>query len=348
MGMVDDGGLRCFSGGDVGGGGRWSLSAAAATRPCDYCKESSASVFCEAHAAFVCLSCDAVAHDGGAGPYHRRVWVCEVCERAPATVTCKADAAALCVACDRDIHSANPLARRHDRVPLSPFYDSAAEVALRSSYAASDPLPWDPAPPSKSQILIPDMKPSFSSFPDSDRFLDFDYHVSLSGTNCVGQYDAGNDSIVPVRSSKPSAPISNQFDIDFTTPSAMSSNSRSSLSHSVSSTSFDAGVVPEGSSASEISYSLGQTVAGGGDLSSSTGVQLAGKDREARVMRYREKRKSRRFEKTIRYASRKAYAEMRPRVKGRFAKKTEMEVDIEAILAADFSGDHGYGVVPSF
>ena len=39
-------------------------------------------------------------------------------------------------------------------------------------------------------------------------------------------------------------------------------------------------------------------------------------------MRYREKRKSRRFEKTIRYASRKAYAETRPRVKGRFAKRT--------------------------
>ncbi|CAI5525294.1 unnamed protein product [Closterium sp. Naga37s-1] len=46
--------------------------------------------------------------------------------------------------------------------------------------------------------------------------------------------------------------------------------------------------------------------------------------REARVMRYREKRKARRFEKTIRYASRKAYAESRPRVKGRFAKRTEM------------------------
>ncbi|KAG0479623.1 hypothetical protein HPP92_010481 [Vanilla planifolia] len=41
-------------------------------------------------------------------------------------------------------------------------------------------------------------------------------------------------------------------------------------------------------------------------------------DREARVMRYREKRKNRRFEKTIRYASRKAYAEIRPRIKGRY------------------------------
>jgi hypothetical protein len=42
--------------------------------------------------------------------------------------------------------------------------------------------------------------------------------------------------------------------------------------------------------------------------------------REAKLMRYKEKRKKRRYEKQIRYASRKAYAEMRPRVKGRFAK----------------------------
>jgi hypothetical protein len=31
-----------------------------------------------------------------------------------------------------------------------------------------------------------------------------------------------------------------------------------------------------------------------------------------------------RFQKTIRYASRKAYAEVRPRIKGRFARKDEI------------------------
>ncbi|KAL3130722.1 hypothetical protein ABBQ38_000070 [Trebouxia sp. C0009 RCD-2024] len=46
--------------------------------------------------------------------------------------------------------------------------------------------------------------------------------------------------------------------------------------------------------------------------------------REARVARYREKRKRRTFEKTIRYESRKAYAEVRPRIKGRFATKDEV------------------------
>ncbi|CAN7034965.1 unnamed protein product [Brassica oleracea var. botrytis] len=46
---------------------------------------------------------------------------------------------------------------------------------------------------------------------------------------------------------------------------------------------------------------------------------LSPMDRKAtRVMRYREKKKTRKFEKRIRYASRKEYAEKRPRIKGRF------------------------------
>ena len=52
-------------------------------------------------------------------------------------------------------------------------------------------------------------------------------------------------------------------------------------------------------------------------------LQFTPMNREEKVLRYREKRKARKFEKKIRYASRKAYAETRPRVKGRFARKTE-------------------------
>lgn len=48
-----------------------------------------------------------------------RVWaMCESCGLAPAAFLCKADSASLCAACDAHIHSANPLARRHHRVPI--------------------------------------------------------------------------------------------------------------------------------------------------------------------------------------------------------------------------------------
>jgi len=57
-----------------------------------------------------------------------------------------------------------------------------------------------------------------------------------------------------------------------------------------------------------------------------------------RVARYREKRARRNFKKTIRYQSRKAYAEIRPRIKGRFvspeeyAAYTQAQNEFEAVV----------------
>jgi hypothetical protein len=96
-------------------------------RRCGACEAAPAAVHCRTcGGAFLCTSCDArPAHAG-----HERVCVCEVCEMAPAAVTCKADAAVLCAACDADIHEANPLARRHVRVPVAPIGSAAVESML--------------------------------------------------------------------------------------------------------------------------------------------------------------------------------------------------------------------------
>ncbi|KAL9154700.1 hypothetical protein ABFS82_10G133400 [Erythranthe guttata] len=324
------------------------------------------------------------------GLKHERVWMCEVCEQAPAVVTCKADAAALCVTCDRDIHAANPLASRHERVQVVPFYDTAESVMMKSTaaaalllppvgdcnhssiFAAAAPPPPPPPPHMEQQNayipdswismnpiitaakLIPAENPDLKSmellFQDSDQFLDFDnYQISSQPFT---------DSVVPIQTATIEPPVparlghehspEDRFDIDFAGSNINSYNSYTthSLSHSVSSSSMDVGVVPEGNSMSEISYSLGRTINSSGD-----GSQVVGMDREARVLRYKEKRKNRKFEKTIRYASRKAYAETRPRIKGRFAKRTESESDLDRIFgagAANFIADARYGIVPSF
>ncbi|XP_020584130.1 zinc finger protein CONSTANS-LIKE 16-like, partial [Phalaenopsis equestris] len=59
----------------------------------------------------------------------------------------------------------------------------------------------------------------------------------------------------------------------------------------------------------------GELVGGGG------GIQAVDIGREARVTRYREKRRTRLFSKKIRYEVRKLNAEKRPRMKGRFVKR---------------------------
>ncbi|GKV39245.1 hypothetical protein SLEP1_g47050 [Rubroshorea leprosula] len=43
---------------------------------------------------------------------------CDVCEKAPATVICCADEAALCPKCDIEVHAANKLASKHQRLLL--------------------------------------------------------------------------------------------------------------------------------------------------------------------------------------------------------------------------------------
>ncbi|XP_019160355.1 PREDICTED: zinc finger protein CONSTANS-LIKE 5-like isoform X2 [Ipomoea nil] len=350
---------RCLSGG-------WG--AAAAAKPCDYCKVAVALVFCRVDAIFMCLECDAKVHaTNKLGSKHARVWVCEVCEHAPAAVTCKADAAALCVTCDRDIHSANPLAQRHERVPVAPFYDTAESVVKSTAATLLVPMndsnppnfahdnfasdPWTSSASITSSKLPENaaggMKSAEFSLFDSDNFLDFEYPVSWESNSHQNQYNS--DRVVPIQTIKTSAPIIPQekhFEIDFTRSNLTSYNSGFTKPSLSVSSSLDVGVVPDGSSVSEISYRN----IGGGSVDSRGGSQWNGMDREARVLRYREKRKNRKFEKTIRYASRKAYAETRPRIKGRFAKRTEVESesDIDTLFSsADSAADVGrFSVVP--
>ncbi|KAI3688835.1 hypothetical protein L2E82_46704 [Cichorium intybus] len=47
--------------------------------------------------------------------------------------------------------------------------------------------------------------------------------------------------------------------------------------------------------------------------------------RQDRVLRYFEKKKTRKYEKKIKYSSRKTYAQTRPRVRGRFARTSQVD-----------------------
>ncbi|KAM6542014.1 hypothetical protein CsatB_006461 [Cannabis sativa] len=336
-----------------------------ASKLCDSCKSATATLYCRADAAFLCVTCDSNVHAANKlASLHARVWVCEVCEQAPAHVTCKADAAALCVTCDRDIHSANPLARRHERVPITPLYESVntaksnggnggdsggavnflndryfpedaaepnqttAEVSTEEAEAASWLLPNPKA------MESPDLNSGQYVFPDMVPYLDLDYGHLDPKLEAQEQNSSGTDGVVPVHSNKSSQsqpPMANEqcYEIDF---SGSNKHFLYNLSHSVSSSSLDVGVVPDGPNGVEICENNKPMGSNGPQA-----AQFSSADREARVLRYREKRKNRKFEKTIRYASRKAYAETRPRIKGRFAKRTEVEIEAER-----------YGVVPMF
>ncbi|KAI3831175.1 hypothetical protein MKW92_047313 [Papaver armeniacum] len=385
-------------------GGNWSMN----TKLCDSCKSATALLFCRADSAFLCMTCDSNIHSANKlASRHERVWMCEVCESAPASVTCKADAASLCVTCDADIHSANPLARRHERVPVVPFFEPAVSAAASAGGhkminsdlnfllvpdhfvkgqpnevveededdavvdvktnihhkgdGDGDDASWLFQNPPSSKLGVPDLMLKSGIgvggvdylFSDVDSYLDLDYpDINGGEKQFQNQHNqngsAGSDSVVPVATN----PIQNHpaasfnysenhcYEFDFSKPKPAYSFNTRSVSHSVSSS--EVGVVPESSNCnSDISNPFSRT-----------------NDREARVLRYREKRKNRKFEKTIRYASRKAYAETRPRIKGRFAKRTETEIEADNQMermyhsnnqsSGGFMIDSGYGIVPSF
>ncbi|CAL9205244.1 unnamed protein product [Musa hybrid cultivar] len=349
-----------------GKGGYW---AGLEGRRCDSCKGAAALLYCGADAAYLCGECDARVHGASLlALQHERVWVCEVCEQAPAAFTCKADAAALCVGCDADIHAANPLARRHERIPIVPFLEplkpsttSAAAFLLgneKDEEKENDATSWLLPNPGhthpKGLIGAPEIKSTEFYFSDVNPYLDLEYSTKMD----AGFYQA--DSVVPVHAKAsgfdggapppPSflptdAPI--ELDCAPSKPS-YGSYTTHSMSHSVKILlTLIYVILPDSSFGSDqVSSSEAAVVPDG------IGNGAAPTDREARVMRYREKRKSRRFEKTIRYASRKAYAETRPRIKGRFAKRSEIEAKLDRLYpssaAAAFMVDAVYDVVPSF
>ncbi|CAN6268403.1 unnamed protein product [Urochloa humidicola] len=321
----------------VGAPAYWGLGA----RPCDACGGEAARLYCRADTAFLCAGCDARAH--GAASRHARVWLCEVCEHAPAAVTCRADAAALCASCDADIHSANPLARRHERVPVAPFFGALADAprpfASSSAAAAVPKAAADDDGSNEAEAaswLLPEPDHGHKEganteafFADSDTYLDLDFARSMDDIKSIGVQNG-------------------HAELDLTGAKLFYSDH--SMNHSVSSS--EAAVVPDAAAAA----------------APVVPVVSRGLEREARLMRYREKRKSRRFEKTIRYASRKAYAETRPRIKGRFAKRTagagadgedtleeheeEMYTSaaaaVAALMAPGGGADADYGVVPTY
>lgn len=66
--------------------------------------------------------------------------------------------------------------------------------------------------------------------------------------------------------------------------------------------------------------------------------QITPMNREAKVLRYKEKKKARKYAKKVRYTSRKAYAESRPRVKGRFAKKLDIKLEVDQMFSMEKCG----------
>ncbi|KAL4304030.1 hypothetical protein GQ457_10G005250 [Hibiscus cannabinus] len=257
---------------------------------------------------------------------------CHTCKSAAAAIFCRSDSAFMCLDCDSRIHSgSNKLVSLSFLVPTGGnncHTDDAEPGSWRFTKLDIEKT---------NQVKTGDL-----FFSEMDRFVDFEYRNSFQQ-----HHDAATDSVVPAQTKTATISVINNekcLDVDFCR------SKLTAFTHSVPSSSVEVGVVPDGNSLSDASFAF----AGPTDNNRAPQELLVGGiDRKARVLRYREKRKKRKFEKTIRYASRKAYAESRPRIKGRFAKRIGIRTDNDAdhmhysATSEGFMYDTQYGIVPS-
>ncbi|KAI3784966.1 hypothetical protein L1987_44074 [Smallanthus sonchifolius] len=352
-------------------------------RLCDTCRSTPGTIFCEADLAYLCSGCDSQIHAANKlSSRHKRVRVCDACEQAPAAFICKADAASLCTTCDAVIHSANPLSRRHHRVPVMPvlgsvyehqatqpwpviglgFEPQGSEGALDNEdedEAASWLIFDSPAKTGQSQnecLFNGDEYLEFVDYNFQDTQFDHDdYKYMQDGVNNIQQQQmyggCDADSLVPVQKFQLHHHNFQNQKFQMGMEYETSNGGYASLGDSVSMSSMEVGIVAD-STITEVSISNAITPKGTIDLFSNPLIQMPTQltpiDREARVLRYREKKKTRKYEKTIRYASRKAYAETRPRIQGRFAKRTNVDIEVDQMFSTTLITEDGYCTVPLF
>ncbi|PWA53491.1 zinc finger protein CONSTANS-like 5 [Artemisia annua] len=243
---------------------------------------------------------------------------CDSCKSTSAILFCRTDKLHLCIACDVKIHGHT----KHERVWMCEVCEqAAASVTCKADVAAlcvtCDRDIHSVNPLARRHERVP-VVPFYDSAEDVVRLANLTAEILTQPIVSDVTCDVTTSMHV-------------QYPLDI--PQVM-----------VSSTSIDEGTASEQSSIVDVSYPLVLPAI-------NDEKKFSAADREARVLRYREKRKNRKYDKKIRYASRKAYAETRPRIRGRFVKQTESaeECDVDPCLfTAVCGGEVEYGVVPSF
>lgn len=105
------------------------------SRPCDYCNEQIAVLYCRADTAKLCLFCDQLVHSANAlSKKHLRSQICDNCGSEPVSIRCTTDNLVLCQECDWDAHGSCAVSGAHDRSPVEGFSGCPSASDLASAW----------------------------------------------------------------------------------------------------------------------------------------------------------------------------------------------------------------------
>lgn len=299
---------------------------------------------------------------------HSVIPFCTLCNVNRSAVFCKNDDAFLCASCDQEAH-VGPLASRHERVPAanapapSSEKSPAEEVFGESSFGAHSEVMGDgllkgaPEQPETSlgdfgvvpELSTPaDAPETKTQVPVEDNLKAWGKdELDNLGAAWFDRLDMGYDFSDILDNSEP------LFLQDAQVPSSSNGMVPNMAPSSVKEETMwaDDGAVPDVSSfpedpsaawaklpcypADSDSMMKEDVEEKKGDITLiAVSAAQAAINRAQRLAKCREKKKNRTYEKTIRYATRKAYAEIRPRIKGRFVKKEELDA-YRAMIAGE-------------
>nr|ADA67904.1 CONSTANS [Lolium arundinaceum] len=363
----------------VGREGSWAT-------PCDGCCGVPSVVYCHADSAYLCASCDVRIHTANrVASRHERVRLSEAYKHEPAVLECRPGTAASCAAYEAQVHYANLLAGMHQCVPVMlhpvtaiPPAPLLAETAVTTTILGckEEEASWLLLSKNSANHNCSGNSSSSSTyFGEVDEYFDlvgynsyYDSYMNNNREQYVMQEQQhlqqmqkeyaekeGSECVVPSQFATASKPQQSGYALVGAEQSASMTAGVSvytdSVNNSISFSSMEGGIVPD-NTVVDLPHSIIPTPAGASSLHSGPPLQMplhsSSMDREARVLRYKEKKKTRTFEKTTRYATRKAYAEARPRIKGRFAKISEAEMEVDQMFSAAALSDSSYSTVPWF
>ncbi|GFZ12189.1 hypothetical protein Acr_23g0005740 [Actinidia rufa] len=246
----------------------------------------------------------------GDGCHATRGSICNVCRAVSCALSCHVDLAFLCAGCDAMVHSSNPMKLWHM---------SSIEKEVIKDHKANEEITEEYKDEIDSWLLLD------SDNNDEQRKNEFtcgevDEYLALEEYNSCMAKSVPNSIQSPASHSIQLAGASEQrreqwhnfylgMENEMLKAGFIHNPSRS---QSVSLPFMDAGIILE-ATMSSISDSYSRLTGGPFGLHSNTALLIppnsSRMNREAKVRRYREKRKARKFEKKPRYASRKGYAD---------------------------------------
>lgn len=105
------------------------------SRPCDFCNQQIAVLYCRADTAKLCLFCDQLVHSANAlSKKHLRSQICDNCGSEPVSIRCDTDKLVLCQECDWDAHGSCAVSGAHDRSPVEGFSGCPSASDLASAW----------------------------------------------------------------------------------------------------------------------------------------------------------------------------------------------------------------------